>query len=79
MFAAGYKTLSAVASASPDELVKAVQFMPRKVSRQVVASAKVIDRYALFYHASCIKHGLHYLMEIYCENIGLLYVVFVGN
>ncbi|KAH3855655.1 hypothetical protein DPMN_098225 [Dreissena polymorpha] len=42
MFAAGYKTLSSVASASPDELVKAVQFMPRKVARQVVASAKLL-------------------------------------
>lgn len=41
MYLAGYRTLSTVASASPEDLAKAVQFMPRKLAKQIVASAKV--------------------------------------
>jgi len=41
MFSSGYKTLSAVAAASPEDLVRAIQYMPRKVARQIVASAQV--------------------------------------
>ncbi|XP_052771050.1 helicase POLQ-like [Mya arenaria] len=42
MFAAGYKTLSSVAAAKPEDLVKAVQYMPRKVAKQIVASSQLV-------------------------------------
>ena len=41
MNTAGYKTLSSVASAKPEDLVKSIQYMPRKAAKQIIASAKV--------------------------------------
>ena len=45
MFNAGFRTLSAVASADPELLVRSVEHLPRKVAKQIVASAKVRIRY----------------------------------
>jgi hypothetical protein len=41
MYTAGYKSLSSVASAKTEDLVKSVQYMPRKAAKQIIASAKV--------------------------------------
>ncbi|XP_053407683.1 helicase POLQ-like [Mercenaria mercenaria] len=42
MYTAGYKTLSSVASANTEDLVKSVQYMPRKAAKQIIASAKLL-------------------------------------
>ena len=47
MYAAGYRSLGSVAMANPEDLVKSVQHMPRKVARQIVASAKVSQSHPL--------------------------------
>ena len=41
MYNAGFRTLSTIASADPEGLVRAVEHLPRKVAKQIVASAKV--------------------------------------
>ncbi|OQR66456.1 helicase POLQ-like [Tropilaelaps mercedesae] len=42
LYSAGFKTLSAVAKANPNELVNKVDHLPRKVATQLVAAAKHI-------------------------------------
>ncbi|KAL3864360.1 hypothetical protein ACJMK2_006050 [Sinanodonta woodiana] len=42
LFNAGFKTLSSIANADPESLVKGVEYMPRKVARQIVTSAKAL-------------------------------------
>ena len=41
MYNAGFRTLSAIASADPEVLISSVEHLPRKVAKQIVASAKV--------------------------------------
>ena len=41
MYNAGFRTLSAIANADSEVLVKSVEHLPRKVAKQIVASAKV--------------------------------------
>ena len=41
MYNAGFRTLSTIASADLEGLVRAVEHLPRKVAKQIVASAKV--------------------------------------
>ena len=43
LYAAGYKTLSDVANAEPEVLVRTLDHLPRRVARQIVDSAKVSD------------------------------------
>ena len=43
LYKAGYKNIRQVAFATPEELVKAVEHMPKKVARELVAAAKVQD------------------------------------
>ncbi|KAG1663141.1 Helicase POLQ-like [Nymphon striatum] len=42
LYKAGYKTLADVASASAAEIVKKVEFVPKKVAHQIIASAKML-------------------------------------
>ncbi|KAL4231945.1 hypothetical protein ACF0H5_009521 [Mactra antiquata] len=42
LYTAGYQTLGAVATSQPKDLVKNVQYMPYKVARQIIASAKLM-------------------------------------
>ncbi|KAK3590231.1 hypothetical protein CHS0354_041297 [Potamilus streckersoni] len=42
LFSAGFKTLSSIANADPEALVKGLEYMPRKVARQIVTSAKAL-------------------------------------
>ncbi|KAK3095782.1 hypothetical protein FSP39_019010 [Pinctada imbricata] len=41
LYCTGFRSLSLVASADPDDIVRAIKQIPRKVARQIVASAKV--------------------------------------
>ena len=43
LYTCGFKTLSLVANADPDDIVKSVKQIPRKVAKQIVSSAKVLS------------------------------------
>ncbi|XP_033756723.1 helicase POLQ-like isoform X2 [Pecten maximus] len=42
MYSVGYRTLSQVANADPDDLVKSIKQIPRKTARQIVTAAKML-------------------------------------
>ena len=42
LYTCGFKTLSLVVNADPDDIVKLVKQIPKKVAKQIVSSAKVL-------------------------------------